>query len=220
MLHEGRARLHAGAAGGAGPQGLGGDDRAHERAIDDGALGVGEIGVLKERLGLRQRGDCLRRLLTLGRIRRVPLLGRRLLLQAVNDGPPLLQLGAQVLDERLGAQGLARGIGGAEILAAVAAHAGLGVEEILPRELLQAAAAEGEQALVLHVDEGQLALGFQVAPVDAGGHEQHVDELGIGPVGDEPEGEGHMEPPQHAMGKLDLPLVPASEQSREEAPHG
>ena len=219
MLHEGRARLHAGAASGASPQGLGGDDRAHERAIDDSALGVGEIGVLKERLGRRQLKNRLRALPALVGGRAVLLQGR-LLLQAVNDGPPLLQLGAQVLDERLGAQGLARGIGGAEILAAVAANAGLGVEEILPRELLQAAATEGEQALVLHVDEGQLAFGFQVAPVDAGGHEQHVDELGIGPVGDEPEGEGHMEPPQHAVGKLDLPLVPAGEQSREEAPHG
>lgn len=71
---------------------------------------------------------------------------------------------------------------GQRSLAAVAAHAGLGVEQILPRELLQAAATEGEQALVLHVDEGQLAFGFQIAPVDAGRHEQHENELGIGPV--------------------------------------
>lgn len=89
VLHEGRARLHAGAAGGAGPQGLGRDDRAHERAIDDGALGVGEIGVLKERLGRRQLGNRLRPLPALVGGRAVLLQGR-LLLQAVDYGPPLL----------------------------------------------------------------------------------------------------------------------------------
>ena len=46
-----------------------------------------------------------------------------------------------------------------------------------------------------------------------------MNELGIGPVGDEREGERHVEPPQHAVGKLDLTLVPADEEPCEEAPH-
>ena len=104
-------------------------------------------------------------------------------------------MGVERLHQVLRRQRLAASVRRAHRFAAAAAHARLGVQQVLPCEVLQLSHAELFQLLVLEVDVGQRPLRLKRTAVHGGRDQQHVHELRVHPVRQDPEGDGHMEPP-------------------------
>lgn len=96
---------------------------------------------------------------------------------AEDNAALLLDVVLELVDDLHRVELFARVEGGAVVLATGALGAGVGVEELLPGEVLQLACAEVLGALVLEVDGIERAVGLQLAEEDVGHRAEQVEVL-------------------------------------------
>ena len=122
----------------------------------------------------------------------------------------------KVQDEPLRIEFLAADVGRAAGGAAAAFRAVVRVEEILPREVVEAAHPEGLG--FLEVDGLELALGPLRGEEDVEGRGHDVQVLGVRQVHEEAQEEHRVEPPRHVEDGGDRPRRQVGEHAREGAP--
>ena len=132
--------------------------------------------------------------LAAGRLRRI--------LARDEQRPRVVHVGLHVLDDGHGREGLARRPRRTRLRAAPAAHAGVGVEQLLPGEVPQRAPAQAAALLdeLLEIAHGR-EVGGHGGTLEEGvdGRQRDVPELGQPQQPQQREGAGHVHPPEDAV---------------------